>query len=132
MSNWDFEVEEPIVGRPGTRGHSSKIFQWDDGWFEEFRDGGPGWQFTKEDKTSIECRVNLPLGSFRDRQRPPSFALPNSRFPVPLSRPYEWTEEGTGLMRGLGHFAHFKSKIILCGCIWQLSAVRGAKAGSEH
>ncbi len=43
-----------IAGRPNVRGHSGYVFRWGEGWFEEIRDGGPGWLFQKDDKSAVD------------------------------------------------------------------------------
>ena len=58
-----------VAGRPDVRGQSGYVFRWGEGWFEEIRDGGPGWRFDRDDKSAIEFRVNLLLNIFRPRRR---------------------------------------------------------------
>ena len=58
-----------IAGRPNVRGQSGYVFRWGEGWFEEIRDAGPGWNFEREDKSAVDLRVNLLLDIFRPRQR---------------------------------------------------------------
>ena len=58
-----------VAGRPGVRGHSGYVFRWGEGWFEEFRDGGPGWNFERDDKSAIDLRLNLLLDMFGVRRR---------------------------------------------------------------
>ena len=66
-----------VAGRPDVRGQSGFVFRWGEGWFEEIRDGGPGWMFERDDKSAIEFRVNLLLGMFRPRRRSGLPALAN-------------------------------------------------------
>ena len=62
-----------MAGRPDVRGHSGYVFRWGEGWFEEVRDGGPGWNFQKDDKAAIKVRIDLLLDLFRRRQ---NFMMP--------------------------------------------------------
>ena len=57
-----------VAGRPGVRGHSGYVVRWGEGWFEEFRDGGPGWSFERDDTSAIDLRVNLLLDMFGHRR----------------------------------------------------------------
>ena len=57
-----------IAGRPDVRGQSGFVFRWGEGWFEEIRDGGPGWLFERDDESAIELRTNLLLDIFRHRR----------------------------------------------------------------
>ena len=62
------QVERLVAGRPDVRGHSGYPFRWGEGWFEEVRDGSPGWKFQKHDKSAIDVRINLLLDIFRPRR----------------------------------------------------------------
>ena len=57
-----------VAGRPNVRGHSGYVFRWGEGWFEEFRDGPPGWRFNRDDEAAIDARTNLLLDMFRRRR----------------------------------------------------------------
>ena len=57
-----------IAGRPDVRGQSGYVFRWGEGWFEEIRDGGPGWNFEKEDRSAIDYRIKLLLDIYRHRR----------------------------------------------------------------
>ena len=48
-----------------------------EGWLEEFRDGGPGWVFQRDDKAAIDLRTNMLLDIYRPRQRSGLPALMN-------------------------------------------------------
>ena len=48
------------------------------GWFEEFRDGGLGWNFQRNDKSAVDVRSKLLLVFFRPRRRSGLPALLNS------------------------------------------------------
>ena len=67
-----------IAGRPDIRGQSGYVFRWGEGWFEEVRDGGPGWSLQRDDKSAVDFRVNLLLDIFRHRRRSGLPALMNS------------------------------------------------------
>ena len=67
-----------IAGRPDIRGQSGYVFHWGEGWFEEVRDGGPGWSLQRDDKSAVDFRVNLLLDIFRHRRRSGLPALMNS------------------------------------------------------
>ena len=58
------------------------FFVWGEGWFEEIRDGGPGWNFGRDDKSAVTFRVNLLLDIFRPRQRSGLPALLNLVQPI--------------------------------------------------
>ena len=62
------QIGELVAGRPGVRGHAGYVFRWGEGFFEEFRDGGPGWHFQKNDKSAIDLRVRMLLDLFRRRR----------------------------------------------------------------
>ena len=64
LLNAGFSVGQLVTGRPAIRGHSGAALRWGGGWFEEFRDGGPGWGFSKEDRAAIDVRVDLLLKLF--------------------------------------------------------------------
>ena len=70
LSSLGLRLGTLIAGRPNVRGQSGYVFRWGEGWFEEIRDGGPGWKFRREDKSAIEYRVSLLLDVYRPRQRP--------------------------------------------------------------
>ena len=57
-----------VAGRPEIRGQSGYVFRWGEDWFEELRDGGPGWSFQRDDKSGIAFRTNLLLDIFRFRR----------------------------------------------------------------
>ena len=59
------------------RGQSGYVFRWGEGWFEEIQDGGPGWNFERDDKSAVDSRVNLLLDIFRPRRRSGLPALMN-------------------------------------------------------
>ena len=67
LSSLGLSVGPLVAGRPDVRGQSGYVFRWGEGWFEEIRDGGPGWMFDKDDKSAIELRINLLLDMFRPR-----------------------------------------------------------------
>jgi len=71
-----------IAGRPRVRSQSGFVFRWGEGWFEELREGGPGWRFERNDKSAIELRVNLLLDIFRPRRRSGLHALSNLMQPI--------------------------------------------------
>ena len=77
LNNLGISVGTLIAGRPDVRGHSGYVFRWGEGWFEEIRDGGPGWIFEREDTSAIETRVNLLLDVFTPRRRSGLPALMN-------------------------------------------------------
>ena len=54
------------------------MFRWGEGWFEEFRDGGPGGNFQRDDKSAVDVRSKLLLDIFRPRRRSGLPALLNS------------------------------------------------------
>lgn len=66
-----------VAGRLDVRSQSGYVFRWGEGWFEEIRDGGPGWIFERDDTSAIQIRVNLLLDLFRPRQRSGLPALTN-------------------------------------------------------
>jgi len=68
LRNLGMRVTALIAGRPDVRGQSGYVFRWGEGWFEEFRDGGPGWTFEKEDSSAVDLRVNLLLDIYRRRR----------------------------------------------------------------
>ena len=74
LSNLGVRVGDLVAGRPQIRGHSGYVFRWGEGWFEELRDGGPGWEFARHDKSAIDLRVELLLDIFRRRR---GFARPS-------------------------------------------------------
>jgi len=47
------------------------------GWFEEIRDGGPGWRLQRDDKVAVDQRITLLLDLFRPRHRSGLPALMN-------------------------------------------------------
>ena len=59
QASYDFLVHlglslQPLVAGPlGVRGQSGYVARWGEGWFWEFRDGGPGWTFDKFDDDAI-------------------------------------------------------------------------------
>ena len=57
---------------------SAYVFRWGEGWFEEFRDGGLGWNFQRDDKSAVDVRSKLLLDIFRPRRRSGLPALLNS------------------------------------------------------
>ena len=57
-----------VAGRPDIRGQSGYVFRWGEGWFEEIRDGGPGWNFQRDDKSTIQVRVNVLRETLRPRR----------------------------------------------------------------
>ena len=71
-----------IAGRPQVRGQSGFVFRWGEWWFEELREGGPGWRFERNDKSAIDLRVNLLLDIFRPRRRSGLPALSNLVQPI--------------------------------------------------
>ena len=44
------------------------LFRWGEGFFDELRDGGPGWHFQKHDKSAVGLRVTMLLDLFRRRR----------------------------------------------------------------
>ena len=78
LSNLGVQLEGLVAGRPDVRGHSGYVFRWGEGWFEEFRDGGPGWNFQRNDKSAVDVRSKLLLDIFRPRRRSGLPALLNS------------------------------------------------------
>ena len=52
------DVQDPVGGRPGVRGHSGYVHRWGDPWFESIRDD-IGWNFDKLDTDAIGERVQL-------------------------------------------------------------------------
>ena len=68
LSTLGISVGPLVAGRPDVRGQSGFVFRWGEGWFEEIRDGGPGWLFNRDDKSAIKLRINLLLDMFRPRQ----------------------------------------------------------------
>ena len=71
-------LDSLVAGRPDVRGQSGYVFRWGEGWFEEIRDGGPGWRFQRHDKSAIDVRVNLLCDAFRHRHGSGMPALLNS------------------------------------------------------
>ena len=67
-----------IAGRPAVRSQSGYVFRWGEGWFEEIRDGGPGWKFQRDDKSAIDVRTNLLIDVYGRRHRSGLPALLNS------------------------------------------------------
>ena len=64
------QVDPPIAGRLGVRGHSGHPFRWGEGWFEALRDGGVGWEFERNDDAEIVKRIDILTQLFkRDRSR---------------------------------------------------------------
>ena len=57
-----------VAGRLDVRGQTGYIFRWGEGWFEEIREGDPGWKFERDDVSAVEVRVNLLLDLFRPRR----------------------------------------------------------------
>ena len=47
------QVGSLIAGRPNVRGQSGYVFRWGEGWLEEIQDGGPGWNFERNDKSQL-------------------------------------------------------------------------------
>ena len=72
------QVGDIIAGRLDSRGQTGYVFRWGEGWFEEIRDGGPGWKFNRDDRSAVDLRVKLLLDIFRSRQRSGLPALLNS------------------------------------------------------
>ena len=68
LSNLGIRMGHLIAGRPDVRGQSGYVFRWGEGWFEEMRDGGPGWHIQRDDKSALDVRVNLLLDIFRHRR----------------------------------------------------------------
>ena len=58
-----------IAGRPHVWSQSGFVFRWGEGWFEELREGGPGWRFERDDKSAVDFRVNLLLDILRPMRR---------------------------------------------------------------
>ena len=77
------EVGQLITGRPCIRGDNGCALRWGEGWFEEVRDGGVGWSFTKEDTAAIDHRMEVLLSLFRRESR-----LPRLGDVSPLALPY--------------------------------------------
>ena len=77
LTGLGMHLQELVAGRPNVRGHSGFVFRWGEGWFEEFRDGGPGWFFQRDDKAAIDLRTNMLLDIYRPRQRSGLPALMN-------------------------------------------------------
>ena len=67
LSHLGVQLERLVAGRPAVRGHSGYPFRWGEGWFEEIRDGGPGWNFQKHAESAIDFRTNLLLDIYRPR-----------------------------------------------------------------
>ena len=67
-----------VAGRPNVRGQSGYVFRWGEGWFEEIRDGPPGWSFNRNDKAAVNARTNLLLDIFRRRRASGLPTLSNS------------------------------------------------------
>ena len=78
LSSLGVQLDGLVAGRPDVRGHSGYVFRWGEGWFEEFRDGGPGWNFQRDDKSAVDVRSTLLLDIVRPRRRSGSPALMNS------------------------------------------------------
>ncbi len=71
-------VDPLIAGRPAVRGQSGYVLRWGEGWFEEIRDGGPGWRFPQENKSALDLRINLLLDIFQRRHSFVPLALVDS------------------------------------------------------
>ena len=78
LSSFGVRVGPVVAGRPDVRGHSGYVVRWGEGWFEEIRDGGPGWSIQRDDKSGVAFRVDLLLDIFRPRRRSGLPALMNS------------------------------------------------------
>ena len=56
------QVDPPIAGRLGVRGHSGHPFRWGEGWFEAL------WDFERDDDAEVFKRVQILMRLFeRDR-----------------------------------------------------------------
>ena len=77
LGNLGIVLDPLVAGRPNVRGHSGYVFRWGEGWFEEIRDAGPGWNILRNDKAAIEVRVKLLLDMFRFRRASGLPALTN-------------------------------------------------------
>ena len=64
LSHLGFNLNPPVAGPLGIRGHSGYVCRWGEGWFWIIKDGGPGWSFDKTDEAAIEFRINLLLDMF--------------------------------------------------------------------
>ena len=85
MSSLGFNVGPPSAGPLQVRGHSGFVRRWGEGWFWDFRDGGPGWIFDKHDQTAIDVRVQLLLEIFqRKTSRLPNMLADVVQVPLPL------------------------------------------------
>ena len=75
------QVDEPIGGRLGVRGHGGHVYRWGDPWFEAVRDVGEGWVFDSNDTAGIDRRTSVLL-SFLERGRSNDLALENGPLPI--------------------------------------------------
>ena len=73
-----FQVGELVSGRPQIRGNSGFPFRWGERWFFEFRAGGPGWFFQRDDKAAVAFRVKLLLDMFIPKRSDGLLAIADS------------------------------------------------------
>ena len=74
------DVQDPVGGRPGVRGHSGYVHRWGDPWFESIRDD-IGWNFDKLDTDAIGERVQL-LMKLLERPRSTLEAIRDAVLPI--------------------------------------------------
>ena len=89
MLDFGFNLGQLVTGRPATRGQSGCALRWGSGWFEEFRDSGPGWSFSKDDRAAISARVDLIISLFDRDSR-----LPRLQDDILLALPFQAFENG--------------------------------------
>ena len=83
LSSLGFNLDSLVAGPLHIRGHSGFVCRWGEGWHWNFRDGGPGWSFDKDDQTAIDFRVQLLLDMFQKKtSRLPNML--NDLAPLPL------------------------------------------------
>ena len=63
------DLGDLVSGPLDIRGHAGYVCRWGEKWFWEFRDGGPGWDFPKHDKSAVKFRIDLLLAIFRREAR---------------------------------------------------------------
>ena len=61
MTSVGIRLGKLVAGRPDVWGFSRYVFRRGEGWFEEFRDGGLGWNFERHAKSAMDRRVDLLL-----------------------------------------------------------------------
>ena len=65
----EVDIGDLVSGPLDIRGNAGYVCRWGEKWFWEFRDGGPGWDFPKHDKSAVKFRIDWLLACFRREAR---------------------------------------------------------------